>query len=490
MYLHSLRLRLFGVWGLSLVACIAVAILLYQLYQQSSEAQVGRAEAVVARACDLIRDRYSFYVNGWSGPDRGQLDGKLRSDLAIAVGLALEHEPEIEGGIWQSDAGPLAYAFPTYEGTGPKIDLPEAERGLIRAVNQQAVHDEQSADRRVMSGKQTLLLHACPLSSPIGGLTAWTMTRVRELQGFRPLQLGLAVLLTLMVAMSVWLGRTLLVWRRHVRDIEAALRAAGAAGMPAVARTGELELDQIIDALNAARMRLNEAREEADAMGARAARAEHLAALGRVAAGVAHEIRNPIAAARLQGENALAGDDSRRQQAIGDMLGQINRLDGLVGELLAMTQRVEPKSVPVDLAPFLADLVDRHRETAIARTLSFEIRHADGVAVFDPAVVGRIVDNLITNAIRHAPQGGVVVVAVERSPGALVLTVEDSGAGVAPDMVQQLFEPFVTCRPDGTGLGLAIARELADAHDGRLVLRSPGNGATGAVFALELPQEG
>ncbi len=73
------------------------------------------------------------------------------------------------------------------------------------------------------SGSQTLLLHACPLSGPISGLTAWTMTRVRAVQGFRPLQLGLGVLLALMVLMSAWLGRTLLVWGRHVRGIEGAL---------------------------------------------------------------------------------------------------------------------------------------------------------------------------------------------------------------------------------------------------------------------------
>ena len=255
------------------MASLAVGFLLLQLYQQSTAAQIGRAEAVVARACDLIRDRYGFYTAGWSGRGSGQSDPRLRSDLATAVGLALASQESVEGGVWQSDAGPLAYAFPTYEGTGLKTDLPIAERDQIEAVNQQAARDEQSVDRQATSGRQTLLLHACPLPGPIGGLTAWTMTRVRAVQGFQPLQLGLGVLFALMMAMSAWLGRTLLVWRRHVHDIEGALRTAGAGGLPAVPRTGERELDQIIVALNKAGLRVGEARRDADAMSARVAHA-------------------------------------------------------------------------------------------------------------------------------------------------------------------------------------------------------------------------
>ena len=96
---------------------------------------------------------------------------------------------------------------------------------------------------------------------------------------------------------------------------------------------------------------------KSEQMAIRVARSERLAALGRVAAGVAHEIRNPIAAARLQGENALAGDDCRRRQAIASILGQIERMDAHIAELLAMTQRVDPHPVSVDVASFLAEQV-------------------------------------------------------------------------------------------------------------------------------------
>ncbi len=498
--MRSLSLRLLALWLLSLAASIAVALMLLQLSHQTSAAQAARAEAVVARACGLIGERYAFYTAGWPGPAAVPPDAAFRAGLTAAVSLALSRQDGVEGGIWQADAGPLAYAYPTYSGSGPKTDLPAAERGLIAAVNAQAVRDDQPATRSIASRTGILLLQACPLGGPVPDMTAWTMARVQATRDLQPLQAGLAVLLALALLMSAWLGRLVRVWGRHVRGIEAALAGAGAAGMPAVPRTGERELDRIVDALNDAGRRLADARRDADALAARMAQAERLAGLGRIAAGVAHEIRNPLAAARLQGENALAGDDARRRAAIGDMLGQLSRLDALVGELLAMTQRVQPRPVPVDLAAFLSSQAASHADVAAAKRLTLSVQDAAGAAVLDspvldppvldppvldPQVVGRILDNLLANAIRHAPAGGAVTLQAERAPGCLALVVRDTGPGVPPDLADRVFEPFVTGRPDGTGLGLAIARELADAHGGRLSLRGAG---PGAVFVLELPQ--
>jgi signal transduction histidine kinase len=484
--LHSLKIRLLGLWALSLVASVAVAALLIQLYRQSTAAQIGHADAVIARACDMIQQR--FDAAGWSSLAPTQFDERLRSELNAVVATALAHVDGVEGGIWQTESGPLAYAYPTYQGTGPKTDLPAAERDEIQAANMRAAREQQPVDHQIPSRTQTLLLRACPLNGPIGGLTGWTMTRVQSALGLRPLQFGVGILLALMVVMSAWLGRTLVVWGRHVRGIEAALGRAGSDGMPAVPHTGEQELDRIIDALNEAGDRLAAARQESDLMTLRVARAERLASLGRVAAGVAHEIRNPLAAARLQGENALAGDDRRRRQAITDMLGEIDRLDAHVAELLAMTQRVDPHPVRVDLASFLAGQAARYKEIAVARAVTIAVGELQGTACLDPAVVGRVLDNLLTNAIRHAPVGGAVILGAERAPESLTLTVEDTGPGVPLELREHLFEPFVTSRPDGTGLGLAIARELAGAHCGGLVLRPPTPGS-GAVFALTLPQE-
>ncbi|HVZ09929.1 sensor histidine kinase [Rhodopila sp.] len=487
--MHSLRTRLFALWLLCLAGGGVGMLLVAQLYQQSAQARIGRGEAVIARACDLIRNRFSFYASEWSGPAPDPADPVFRRNLAAVVGLALRNQRDVEGGIWSAQDGFLAYAYPTYPGPGHQAALPESQREAIAALNQQAADDDQPASRTVTAGSQTVLLFACPLSGPLPDLTAWTMTRVREAPGFQPLLWGLGLLLTLFLAMTVALGRTLMVWGRHIRGIETSLAQAGPDGMPGVALTGERELDRIVSALNDAGTRLAAARRQAETMTRRAAQAERMAGLGRVAAGVAHEIRNPIAAARLQGENGLAGDDARRKDAIRDMLAQLDRLDTLVAELLAMTQRVTPAPVLVDLRAFLADCIARHQAVADDRAVSLRVTGAAGQARLDPVMIGRVLDNLLVNAVRHAPEGGEVTVAVERNGGGITLVVEDSGGGLAPGLAGRLFEPFVTSRPEGTGLGLAIARQLADAHGGHLLLRRAGGGQTGkgAAFALELP---
>ena len=493
--MHSLRSRLLVLWLLSLLACAAVGVLLVQLYARSTTAQTGQAEAVVARACDLIRDRYVFYTTDWHGPVPPFSNAGLRRDLAAVVTLALAHEEGVEGGLWQAETGPLAYAYPTYVGGGPKLDLPAAEQDRIRAANEQAAREEQPVARRWGSSSQALLLQACPLGGPIPDLTAWAMMRVRAAPGYARLRLGLGVLGALVLASSGWLTWLVTVWSRHVRAIEAALAQSGSGhdpdAIPVLRPTGERELDRIVSALNESGRRLADSRRRSDELAARVTAAERLAALGRVAAGVAHEIRNPLAAMRLRAENALAADDDTRlRRALAEVLAQVARLNALVTELLTMTQSREARPVPVDLAEFLAACIGQHRDEAAGHGVALTVESRVGAARLDPEIVGRILDNVLLNAIRHTPEGGRVEVGAEETREGLRITVADTGPGIAPELRSSLFEPFVTGRADGTGLGLAIARELADAHGGRLMLLRAGGAAPGegAVFALDLPQ--
>jgi hypothetical protein len=110
--MRSLRTRLLAPWLMLAVSGTVTALLLIECYQQSSNALVSRAEDAVARSCRDLGDRYAFFVTGWQGGHQSEVDDALKHELVGAVTAALSRAPGVEGGVWQADHGPLAYAFP------------------------------------------------------------------------------------------------------------------------------------------------------------------------------------------------------------------------------------------------------------------------------------------------------------------------------------------------------------------------------------------
>ena len=465
----SLRAQLFGVWLLSLAASLAVGWMLVQFYRQSSATLVAGAEAELTRACDRIGDAYTYYVSGWAGPPPPSGDAATQTDLDTLAHAALASSQRMTGGILRDPAA-----------IQPETTVSHA---AVEALSGQGVFlDEQ------VVGSRTQLVLACRLPGPIPDLAAFVSADVESAPIYGRLRDGLGVLLALMLGLAGSLTWLVGAWSHRARRLEQALSQTGAEGLPHLGPTGETELDRIAAALNQANSRLRAARAETEAASSRAAEAERLAALGRVAAGVAHEIRNPLATMRLRAEGALAVDSAqeaeraaqRGQAALSAILGQIDRLDRLSRELLDMTHRRAPHPTDCNLAEFLtlcaADAPDTRLTT-----------EADGGnAMFDPESIRRALGNLLQNALRHAGPNGHVRLRALRLPNALRFEVEDDGPGIAPDLCASLFEPFVTGRADGTGLGLAIARELAEAHGGSLELA---RAAPGALFMLTIPQE-
>ncbi len=483
---RSLRAHLLALWVLILASAAATAYLLYEFYTQSAAVQVAQAEVQVARACREIGDRFAFFGTGWSGGVTDP-DETLKRQLTDVVVTALASHPGVEGGIWTAAGGPAAYAFPTYEGTGPKTDLPSAEIDTIRRINAEALSAERPVATRRASRTQTLVVQGCALRGPIQGATAWTMTRVHTDEGraYGQLLAGFGFLAATVLGSALLLGRLLLVLGRRIARLEGQLgRETDEGELPRLGRTGLRELDRLVGALNAAGTRLAAARH-------RAAEAERLAAVGQLAAGIAHEIRNPLAAIRLKAENALASPDPARARAALDLvLDQVARLDRLLRDLLSLTQPRRPATGPADLGRILQDCADLHDDLARAQGVRIAVAEVPPErAPLDAAQIRRALDNLVLNAIQHSPAGGIVRLSGMREGGRLRIRVTDEGPGVAEALRGRLFEPFVTGRPDGTGLGLAIVREIARAHGGqaRLAAPPPEGPGPGATFELDLP---
>jgi len=457
-------------FALSLVASLGLALLLVRLTGLSSEAAAGRQQAELRRACELIQDNFAFYATGWSGPSLADDGAAFGRDLGDIVKLALAPLTGFSGGFWQAETGVLAYVAPG------NASLSSAATEALGNAGAAVAQDGLPATRQ----GGDLVVQACGLGGPVAGLVAFVVARAETGLAANELWLGLGVLLALVLLMATWLSRLARVWGRHVRAIETALADHEAGALPRLAPTGERELDRIIAALNAASDRLETARLETAALSDRVAQSERLAALGRVAAGVAHEIRNPIASMRLKAEGALAGDDLRRRRALEAVLIQVGRLERLASELLTMTQRHTPLPQSVELRAFLvscaADHAARVRVNAPAMRVSL-----------DPDLIRRALDNLLRNA--SAVATAIAVTASVVGPE-LQITIADNGPGIPPDLRDHLFEPFVTGRADGTGLGLPIARELIESHGGQLWLSDPGEHGHGAVFALTLPLDG
>lgn len=480
--MRSLRGQLVYFWLLLLGVCAALAVVMVTLYRSSAGAQVAEGRAVAEQSCRAIAARYAKSVaDGGSTPPRLDL-------LQVLLQLVLLEAPHVEGGIWQRAGGMLAYAYPTYEGSGAKRDVPSAEQPLIVELAQLAARTQQPQTDVVRGSREALIVSSCPLAAPDKDLAAWTMTRTHAgaLAAQNSLRVGLGVLMALVMASGLWLGLILLRGLRHVQRLEASLAQAEGDAVPALDRTGVRELDRIVDSFNHHRVRFEEAREHLRETARQRSRDQRLTALGRMTGGIAHEIRNPIAAMRLKAENALAAAPERQADALHAIVGQIDRLEALVQTLLALVQPVTLAPMEVDLPAWLAERVATVASEATHKGVTLQVTHArPPSAKFDPVHLARAIDNLLDNAVRHTPRGGRVTLAAFRNDaGALVLRVDDDGSGVPESLQPQLFEPFATGRADGTGLGLALAREVALAHGGELrhVALHPGS-----RFELEIP---
>ncbi len=237
----------------------------------------------------------------------------------------------------------------------------------------------------------------------------------------------------------------------------------------------------------------------------RAARAEAEQASrikDQLLAAVSHELRAPLTA-MLMWEQVLRdehADAALRAQALEAVHQSALSQSRLVGDLLdvsrAMRGKLHVDLRPLDLERVLCGAVEAIAPAALAKGIALERRGApvDAVVQGDDARLRQVLDNLLANAVKFTEAGGRVTIAVAREGSRVVISVEDSGCGIAPESLPHLFKPFSQIGDSGLpmhgglGLGLAIAKQIVDLHHGELTAASAGRGR-GATFTVKLPAE-
>jgi signal transduction histidine kinase len=245
---------------------------------------------------------------------------------------------------------------------------------------------------------------------------------------------------------------------------------------------GPEEFDVLAAQVNAMASRLKRNQEEL-------VRAETLAGLGRMAAGIAHEINNPL--------QVMLGYLSLHRDRVGGPLGrdlervtrEATRCREIVGSLLQLARpAVQRPRVPVDLREASLEVAGALGVALNGRAPAIRVR-GEGTALGAATTVQQILLNLVRNAAEAAGPGGAVEIEVGTADGRARVSVSDSGPGIPTEQRRRVFDPFFTTKPTGTGLGLPIARSAAGALGGDLILEPEDGHGAGARFTLLLPME-
>ncbi len=218
-------------------------------------------------------------------------------------------------------------------------------------------------------------------------------------------------------------------------------------------------------------------------------RADRLAALGTMAAGIAHDLRNPLGG--IAGAvDILESDypqDHPRREFLEIVRREVDRLNALTSRYVDFARPAPPEPRPVDFTVATRQAADLVRRMAERRGVTVELQASDPAAVAkaDPVQMHQAIVNLLLNAVQAMPQGGPVEVEVRRNPGEVEIAVRDRGPGIREQDRDRIFEPFYTTRSHGTGLGLATSRRIVESHGGRITVENREGG--GAEFVLHLP---
>lgn len=218
-------------------------------------------------------------------------------------------------------------------------------------------------------------------------------------------------------------------------------------------------------------------------------RVERLSAVGQLSAGLAHEIRNPLAS--IAGAVGIiernSGSESKRSECLNIIKRETERLNRLLTSFLDFARPRPPQyqtiSLPEALDSVVALATHAVNHKRIARRK--EVPASLPALECDPEQLRQVLLNLLINAIQASPSGGDVVLTARHAGSRVLIQVKDGGSGIPPEIREKIFDPFFTTKESGTGLGLSVAHQIIEQHGG--ILTAEANPDKGMTFSVALP---
>jgi signal transduction histidine kinase len=466
------------------VAALSVAtlsvVLITEAIRGAQSVVLGEANRVVATAIRELKQQYEYRTSSdtsWSTLPAAARDVSLRA----ITQTVLRSYPGVEGGFFADD-GFLGYAFPTHDTGSAKTDVPSAEKGLILSLTHDSLKMRQMTERVIRGRTDFLVLGAVP--SQNGVTVVWAMKRLvgRGAPGAGNRELLLSILV---IAALVSIAGTLATGLSLARGVAQIKR-----GLAALEQDFEFRLPERADELGGISRSINRMATVRRKLESELRREDRLRALGRLAAGLAHEIRNPLNSIRLTVQllERRLESNSIRSEDLRTVRNEVDRLSTLLNDLLDLQRSRQPRPEVQSVIPVLQrciSLMERQAEMQNTQ-VRFAPPPQDVSALFDAQQLTQTVVNLLLNALEASPAGSAIYVRTSEENGTVRVEVQDEGPGLNTEQQERLFEPFYTTKPAGTGLGLAVSRELIRSQGGNLVFTSS---PVGACFVVELPRK-
>jgi signal transduction histidine kinase len=214
-------------------------------------------------------------------------------------------------------------------------------------------------------------------------------------------------------------------------------------------------------------------------------RSEKLAAIGQLAGGVSHDLRNPLSAIANGAyflKMAIDGGDPAVRETVDIIQNEVNRAEQIISGLLNFARPKPAERHPTDLGEVVGEVLARiHPPDGV--DVAVRIDPAMPMIQADSGQLDQVFFNIITNALQAMPDGGRLTIEGEARDGGVAMVVIDTGGGIPPERCKQVFEPLYTTKRNGIGFGLAVTRQLVENHQGRIEVQSEvGKGSRFTVF--------